>query len=224
MKLFNNEKVVFSELDFNRMLVYKNKYQTNNEHFLKQAVFYITGKADISFQPNSLDYNYTTQTLTLFHSKNRRFDIDVDYNISLIDQINPKPLSSEEAIKISAVVGLVAAVGGGMIGHKIHSTVGSFLPKNTTSDIITTGAVGIATGSTVFFMSNSMLDQLQIMEELTQSELFEVEKQAIAMIKSLLLNEPELFAVYQDKFETYIKSIYAMRNMNIDTIIYKELN
>jgi hypothetical protein len=95
VKIFKENKIVFNKIHFNRFLIYKNKYQLDSAYFKKQVVFYINGKAEVSFDPKDVKYNKISKTVTYVLPKKSPFLVEMDsLTPTIIDEVKPEPMTS----------------------------------------------------------------------------------------------------------------------------------
>ena len=154
VQLFNEEKIVFDEVYFNRFVVYKNKVNISSNHFKKQAVFYLSGSAEIGIDPKNLQYDLISKTVTYTMPKDKKFLVDMKFNSEeMIDEIEPTPINKEEAQAMGAVIG----VAGAFVGAKVGSSLGSLAPFPFAGTI---GAVigGVASGAAVYSVTSKKLE------------------------------------------------------------------
>lgn len=225
IRIFDQKSVVFNEVNFNRLVIYKNKFNVTNEYSLKQALFHIHGSAEVSFDPRMIKYDNFSKQLTLSYKGENPFDLDIDASYNLIDLIDPEPIGSAEAAKISAVVGVAGAVAGGIVGNKLGNMIGTVLPSSASFMSSVVGTVSGATigGAGAAYMTFSTLDGMQINHQLGQRETTEVIANSLKLIEALLLADPDLEVMYKSNFEIYIKDVYLTRGLEVNSIEYKRV-
>lgn len=223
LKVFNQERIVFNEIALNRMVTYTNKYNITDEHFLKQAVIYFHGSAEVSFDPNQLNYNHRTKSITISFTEDRPFKYKLQLTPHTVDVLNPKSISSEEAMKVSAVVGVAGAFAGGIVGNKLGGLVGSVLPSGASflTSTVTTGAGAVIGGAGAAFMSFKTLDGIELTKEFSQRERDEVIENSQKLIKALLMTNPDVDKIIKQNFELFIKQVYAAKGIEVLTIEYQ---
>jgi hypothetical protein len=213
--IFKEEKIMFNKLSFNRFIVYKNKYIIENTHFAKQAVFNINGKAEIGFDPQNINYDPESQTVTYLFPKEAPFIVEVSSKALLIDEANPVPLTEGEAAKMST--GL--ALAGGLIGAKAGSTIGSLYPNK----LVKMGATlsgGVMGSAASGILSFNALNGLQVSENITKKEKALVIKKSKELVKIILTYNDELISMYKQNFKKYIKSKYASEGLIVDKVLF----
>lgn len=219
----NATSVVFNEVSFNRMVVYKNKYNVRNDYLLKQAIFYLYGTAEVSFNPDNLTYDPRMKKIILSYEGDSIFDIELNSDYRLVDRLDPLPISREDALKISAVVGVAGAAVGGVTGNKLGNMIGSVLPGNASivSGLIGTfGGIAIG-GAATSYLAFRTLDGLEINEGMGRREEQEVVSNADKLIKALLMADSDLENIYKENFENYITEIFKARGLEINSFEYK---
>jgi len=229
IKVFNsNNEIVFNEVYFNKYVIYKNKFSNlSNKYFLKQAIFYLSGKADISFNPKNLTYDRVAKQITYTYPKDIMFQSKVIFNpVLLVDKIDPKPLTANDAKKISAVIGIAGGIAGGVIGAKLGSALGKFLPPQYKfAGLISAAVGGIAGGVTgglvSYHFAFKALNGLHF-SELTEKEENSVKEISKDIIKAQIALDKNLQSIYKRNFEKFIKLQYGKYGLNIKSIVYKE--
>ncbi len=218
INIFNKHRVVFSDVSFNRFVVYKNKYNVENDYFKKQAIFYISGKAEVGFNPQNISYNKISETLTLSYKEDKFFEVKPIFNpLLVVDRVNPKSISKEDAKKVGAVVGIAGAIGGAKAGN----TLGKVFPKP--YNFVATGAGAAIGGLTGFFITSSALEGMKISKDISPREEDEVYKASKVLITELLARDKKLQELYKERFEKYIKFKYSLIGLKIKNIDYKEI-
>ena len=216
IQIFKEEKIMFNKLSFNRFIVYKNKYSIENTHFAKQAVFNINGTAEIGFDPQNIQYDPESQTITyLLLPKKAPFIVEVSSKALLIDEANPAPLTENEATKMS--VGL--ALAGGLIGAKAGSSIGSLYPNK----LVKMGATlsgGVAGSAVSGILSFNALNGLQVSKNISKKEKALVIKTSKELVKTVLTYNDELVNMYKQNFKKYIKSKYAAEGLTVDKVLF----
>ena len=215
VKFLKDEKVMFNEVFFNRFVIYKNKYIDSNEHFAKQAVFYISGSAEVGFEPKNIVYDESSKTVTYRLPKMSPFLVETNFdNIQLIDSIEPQSLSEKEAKTLAIGIGIAGAFVGGLTAD----TLTSFSPN------ILTRIGGTALGATVGglgsgLVSFSVLNNLNLSKKISLEEEDMVKEKSQQMIQLSLELNPDLVALYRKEFKSYIEKQYALRGIVVDVEI-----
>ena len=225
VQIFKTNDYQFDEIHFNRYILYKNQFEVSTEKFKKYAVYYVSGIAQISFNPQNLEYNSQTKTIILSLDS---FKVNVSVspkNKLEIDKVNPKGITEGEAKSLGAVVGLTGAYGGAKIGSSLGSGLTSFLPKST--HFLATSASGLAGGllggSAGYFATTNLLDNTKLSSNISETERKETLKVATDLIKLQLQTDENLLAMYKEHFETFIKAKYKTFGADIQIIKYKKI-
>jgi hypothetical protein len=222
--LFNSKKIVFNEVYFNKFIVYQNKFDIDMEHFKKYAVYYLSGKAEISFEPSRLKYNPLLKTVIYTHPEYTPFRINITNNRFLeIDKRNPKAISEQEAKKIAIGVGIAGAYLGGSTGKAGGSLLSKVIPPpyNKFSTVAGAGIGGIFGGVGSYYISLKSLDGLKLSKDITEKEKIEVQNTGRVLIKAQILLNEELQSLYKKNFEEYIRSQYSQYGKKVKSIQYK---
>lgn len=216
IQLFNEEKIVFDEVYFNRFVVYKNKFNTSMDHFKKQAVFYLSGSAEIGINPKNLKYDFISKTVIYTMPKDKNFLVDIKFSSEeMIDEIKPTPISKKEAQAMGAVIGIAGA----FIGAKVGSSFGSLTPFPFGGDI---GAVagGMAGGAAVYSVTSKALQGASLKEKISQGEKDIIINEAKKLLKVVISEDENLVKMYKNDFKDYIKSKYASFGYEVKTVSY----
>ncbi len=218
VNVFKDKKVVFNQVFFNRFVIYKNKANVNNEHFKKQAVFYVAGDAEVSFDPSDVKYDPTTKIVTYFLPKDEPFKVDMN-NIKplLVDETKPVPLSEKEAAVLATGLGIA----GGILGSKAGGALGSLYPHplgKIGGSVIGAGVAGIGTGIVSFNVFNG----LQISKSISRKEKAEVSDKSIDLINAILTYNSDLTQEYKEAFVKYIKRKYALYGKDVVKIEFDD--
>jgi hypothetical protein len=212
--IFETDKYQFDQIHFNRYVMYKNSFEVFSGKFHKYFIAYISGVANVSFNPQKLQYNSKTKTLTL--SENN-FDIESNFlTIKDIDTVNPDKISTSEARKIGAVVGLAS----GYAGIKAGNSLANFLPKKIQLAVSSTTA--LVAGGAGYFVTSELLDGLQLSSDITETEKTTTKNIAKSLIDAQLKADEELQKIYKKHFEQFIKAKYKTHNIDIKHIKYGE--
>lgn len=222
LNLFIDDKIVFNEINFNKMVVYKNKFDIENNFFLKQAVIYLYGDVEISFDPNNLNFNRKENRVTFFHPKDNLFNIAVTSKDLLIDEITTEPITEEEANLFKPAIIMATSIGGGLIANRFYSIVGKIFPTSFVSNLVTTG-LGAAAGGYIGYELANNLSGIKLSQNITEKEKRIVVNNSTDLIKALFYADPTLNILYKNKFEEYIRDSYGAHGFEIEAIEYKEL-
>lgn len=212
--IFKDRKVMFNKLSFNRFIIYKNKFNIENSHFAKQAVFDISGTAEVGFDPKNIQYDTESKTVTYYLPEDRPFIVEVSSKSKLIDEANPVPLTETEAMNMSA--GL--ALAGGFAGAKAGNSLSSFYP-NPLVKLGATLTAGTAAGAMTGFLSFKALDGLQVSKNISKKEKTFVVQKSKDIIKFILTYNENLIKIYIQNFEKYIKQKFAARGLVVKDVI-----
>ena len=205
VKIFNEKRVVFNQVYFNRFVIYKNKANVKNKHFKKEAIYYISGEAEVSFEPSDITYDPSTKTITYILPKDSPFHIEMNkVKTILVDEIKPIPISEKEAAIMASGIG----VAGGILGAGIGEGLGSLYP-NPLSKIggkIIGGLVGgVGSGIVAFNIFKGM----ELSKNITRKEKAEIKDKSVQLIETILKYNYELTKGYKASFIKYIKRRYA---------------
>ncbi|MDX9901588.1 MAG: hypothetical protein RBT22_08875 [Aliarcobacter sp.] len=231
INIFKNERVVFNEMTFNRYVIYKNSF-VENKFFLKQAIFYFDGVAEIGFNPKNINYNSITKEVTLLY-KNNPFIVNTSFNnIFLVDNIDPEPISVDEAKLVAGglamVAGYAGAVAGGKAGGTVGNLVGTAMPNlKLIAPVIGTGigsvVGGAATGLGTYYITKNILGGMQLSSDITKEEEEKVKVDSKKLINEVFNNDEMLLDLYINSFENFIKNKYASVGIEVTNIKYKEV-
>lgn len=224
LNIFNQERVVFNEIALNRMVTYSNKFNVSNDYFLKQVVIYVYGDAEVAFNPNDLSYDPMTKTITLLYSNDSIFHFNLDLNPHIVDELKPLPISREDALKISAVIGIAGSTVGGVAGYKLGGLFGSVLPtgSNFITSAITTSIGAVIGGAGAAYLSFNFLDGLQLSETFNERERDTVIKTSEQLIIALLITDQDLEHMLKENFESFIKQVYSAYGVEVVQFKYVE--
>lgn len=224
---FDKKAFVFSEVFFNRYVIYKNAFDIGGEYFQKQAVFYLGGSAEITFNPkhNSLTYNPVNHVVTYSYDGDFPFDLKQNFSsVVLVDEIEPKEISEEDAKKLGFVVGIVGGTGGAYLGGKASTLISPFLPPNLKpfapiGGVVLGGLVGSATG---YFVTSNMLEGVKITSSISHKEKEEVVYAGKELIIATLKADEEMISMYKDQFIKYIKGQYARSGLEVTRVKFEQ--
>jgi len=215
MNIFKEQRVMFNKLSFNRFIIYKNKFTVESTHFAKQAVFNISGIAQIGFDPHNIKYDAESKTLTYYLPKKAPFIVEITSKTLLVDEANPVPLKEKEAEKMS--IGL--ALAGGLIGAKVGNSIGSVYP-NQLVKIGATFTGGVIGSTAAGIISFNALNGLQVSKNISKKEKVLVMTKSKELIKTVLTFSDELTSMYEENFKKYIKTKYASEGLSVEKVIF----
>ncbi len=215
MNIFKEQRVMFNKVSFNRFIIYKNKFTVENTHFAKQAVFNISGIAQIGFDPHNIKYDAESKTLTYYLPKKAPFIVEITSKTLLVDEANPVPLQEKEAEQMS--IGL--ALTGGLIGAKAGNSLGSVYPNQLVKigATLTGGAIG---GAAAGIISFNALNGLQVSKNFSKKEKVLVMTKSKELIKTVLTFSDELTSMYGENFKKYIKTKYASEGLSVENVVF----
>jgi len=229
VKIFNSDdEIVFNEVYFNKYIIYKNKFNLKNKYFLKQAVFYLHGKADISFNPKYLSYDRLTKKITYTHPKDAIFQSEVIFSpILLVDKIDPKPISKQKAKDIAMYIGIAGGIAGGIGGAKLGNSLAKFFPPQYKfAGLISTtvgGALGgILGGGAAYYFSFRILNGLKLSNKMTEYEENSIQAISKDIIRAQIALNKNLHLIYKKNFEKFIKLRYKKYGLKVQSIVYKD--
>jgi hypothetical protein len=207
VNVFDQKEVVFNEIYFSRSVVYKNKFSTENDLFLKQALFYFSGKIHVAFDPKKIVYNPMDNSITY----NEDFNFKMDSSYKILDLLNPEKITSEQSAKISAMIGVVGGVAGLKVGSMLTSSIG-LTPLISAS----TGAV-IGGLSAAYFTFNS-LNGLNIQKELSETEKNEVFRLGKDLIYYAIISDEQVKNIVYSDFKRSITAAYVAKGLVVKDI------
>lgn len=222
---FNQKSVVFSEINFNRFVVYKNFFPVENDHLQKQAVFYLNGSAEVAFNSDNLVHNKSKNQIILKYD-NVPFELKPLFKPTiLVDEIYPKEITKGEARKVGAFVGVAGTIGGSILGAKAGGLLKSVLPPpyNVAAPIAGGALGGITGGAAGYFLTVNALDGMKLVGDITPKEKREVIDASKALITATLQVDDAMLKLYKKNFKNYIKAKYAQFGYNINDIKYEKL-
>lgn len=237
---FRKHDIVFSEIFFNRFLIYTNSFAENNniglaKYMARMAVWYLSGSAEITFKPSQLHHDPATNKLVLTCNTDsrRHFDMKTHFNQPLIiDEMEPEEISKEEAEKVAGVIGIAAgtvgAVAGGVAGNAMGGMIKEFLPPGYQVLAKPVGAVtgalalGAAGGAAGYFVTVNALEGRALARSISPGEKDQVTKSAQQIMTATLAAEAELAEMYKQKFKAFITAEYAMRGITVSDIDYDD--
>ena len=223
INIFKNERVVFNEMSFNRYVIYQNSFG-EDKHLLKQAIFYFYGVAEIGFEPKNIKYNPVTKEITLLY-KDRPFIINTSFNnILLVDKINPKSITTDEAKLVAGGLALVGGYTGSVAGKAVGNLVGTVMPNlKLIAPIVGIGVGSVVGGAGTYFISKKLLEGVKISSEITVEEQEKVKVSSKELINEVLNNDNMLIELYINSFESFIKNKYASIGIEVNNINYEEV-
>jgi len=224
MNVFKNNELTFNEVYFNKYLIYENKYDVDNDHFKKQAIYYLSGKVDVSVDTDNLSYNQMTKTVTLSVPKPPLFQLEMNFKPILeVDRLDPKPINEEEANNVAAVVGIAGAYSGAKVGAKGGDMLSLVLPPNLKlfSQPIAAGAGAVLGGTGAYFVTSNLLEGMQLSKIITQREKSEVLQTGKELIKAQMSIDEELVNMYKNNFKQYITLQYGKYGKEVKDVLFK---
>lgn len=223
INIFKNDRVVFSDMSFNRYVIYKNSYQIS-EYFLKQAVFYFDGVAEIGFDPKNIKYNPVTKEITLFY-KEKPFIVNTSYNnVLLVDKIDSKPIFEDDAKKIAGGFAIVGGYVGAQAGSVLGSFVGTVKPElKVIAPILGASTGAVLGGVGVYFTAKNILEGAKLTDDISKEEEEKVKLESKKLIDYVLYTDTQLFDLYKNSFDSFIKNKYASVGIEVIAIKYEEV-
>lgn len=214
-----NPKLVFKTIQFSKLVVH-GKPDGTNEHLDKLNIMHLNGKADLYIDLNYLKIDsahtdFLEKKLCLTYYTPYKFPVSIDVDIpsgnyTLVEEIEPVPISEREAEAIAKPVGIIAGGIGGLIGGNIGSKLGNALSPGKLGKFIG-GVAGTATGTAVAGMGGYVYTKEFLMGlNLTGNELEDKENIinaskgliALEIMGGNLLSEPD----YESKLQLYYQS------------------
>lgn len=223
INIFKGERVVFSEISFNRYVIYKNSF-INDGHFLKQGVFYFDGTAEIGINPKNIKYDVLTKDITILY-KDNPFVVSPTFNyILLADKIDPKGITEDEAKLVAGGLTIVAGYAGAKAGGFAGSIVGTFMPSlKLIAPITGTIIGGLAGGTGTYFFVKNKMEGMKLTSDISKKEEEKVKEDGRKLIAEVLNNDVKMLELYINSFEIYLKSKYASIGIEVNNIKYKEV-
>ena len=224
VNIFNSKKMVFNEVYFNKFIIYQNKFNVGSNYFKKYGVYYLSGKAEISFEPSKLSYNPILKTVTYSHPQYQLFNTNITDNRFLeVDKSNPEAISEKDAKKVAIGVGIAGAYLGGKAGKAGGSLLSKVVPPpySQYATIAGAGVGGVLGGAGSYYISLKALSGLKLSSDITEKEKIEVQNAGKALIKTQILLNDELQSLYKENFEEYIKLQYSKYGKKVTNITYK---
>lgn len=237
INLFDTSKVYYLTVPFNQYVIYHNRFnetssfpRRTNQWYRKRAVFYLHGEANIGFDPQYLEYNSATGTLTVTKNLSELLTASVTTEAVLIDQVDPRSVSDDDASLLAAGVGITTGiagtVGGAMLGGKLASVVPGVTPVQ---GMAAGGLVGgVASGAAGYLISSRALDSASVSKEITERERETAITEARNLLNGILTpeyqlsdNSTDLGVMYRARFESYLEARYAKYGMSI-RVVYAE--
>lgn len=223
---YRRENIVFSEVFFNRFLIYKNRFNVESDWMRRQAVFYLNGSAEIAFEPSQISYDESSGTLSLACSSaapDSQFQMIYHFDDPVIvDQVDPRPISESEAKTAASVIGIAGSALGVTAGAKFGSVLSSFAPKQY-KFVTQAGAgalAGLAGGLGGYYFALDSLTGTQLTKDISPAEILVITQAAMDIIKAALEAEGELTNIFEERFQTFIQAEYAERGKNISRVSF----
>lgn len=217
VNVYDEQSVAFSKISFNRFIVYRNNFFEDSFHYNKQAIFYLNGTAEISFEPANIQYNPVTKVITYQYQKSR-FQATTSFSQSmLVDEVKPEPLTEEEAKKIGIIVGIATT----WLGTKAGSNLSSYVPPP--FNLAATIGGGVAAGAAGYYLTSDLLEGVSLTKDISQKEKEEVLNQSKLLIRSLLETDPTLISIYKKDFKKHLVSRYEKYGLSVSSVLYDEV-
>lgn len=224
VNIFKGDRLVFSEISFNRYVIYKNSYINDTEHFRKQAIFYFNGDAEIGINPKNIKYDLITKNVTILY-KDNPFIVNPSFDgVLLVDKINPEEITENEAKIIAGGVAIVAGYAGVKAGGVIGGIAGTVMPKfKLIAPTVGTVAGGLAGTTGAYFLTKNILDGMKISSNISKEEEEKVKNSGRKLITEILNNDKKLIEFYMNDLKDYLKNKYASVGVEVNDIEYKEV-
>jgi hypothetical protein len=248
LKAIKLENITYKRIYFDKFVIARNIYPAKDEskaskYLSKVWVFYLKGFVDVEFPLK--DFELKGDTLVYkgdFKYKNEEI---LPYVLTItippsdfyeVYEINPRPISPEEAKSIGKVAGLIAAPVGGYLGAKVGGNLAGvlckFVPKAGKlkavcglSREIGSLVGGIAgTGGAYVSVSNyvtRLITGFRFTDEITVEDKEKVLEKAKKLILLDIASNLDLQKELKSAFETYVKSYFRQYGVNIRKIVYK---
>lgn len=224
VNIFKGDRLVFSEISFNRYVIYKNSFIDNSKHFRKQAIFYFDGKAEIGINPKNIKYDLMTKDITILYKENP-FIVNPSFrDVLLVDKINPESITEGEAKLIAGGVAIVAGYAGVKAGGTIGGIVGTVMPQfKLIAPAVGAVAGGLAGTTGSYFLAKNVLDGMEISSNISKEEEEKVKNSGKELITKVLSNDKKLIEFYMNDLKDYLKNKYASVGVEVNNIEYKEV-
>jgi hypothetical protein len=229
---FKKESVVFSELFFNRFLIYQNRFNVESELLRRQAVYYLNGSAEVSFKPSQLLYDEPAGEITFLchesrEGKKQLFQLKSHINPpKLVDEVKPKPITEKEARMAAAVIGIAGGAVGAAAGAQFGTVLQALLPPQygAVAKVGATAVGGVAAGAGGYFFTLNALEGMSLRDEISPAEERKVTESAKTLIQAAIEAETQLSALYKDKFKEFITTEYASRGKAVSRVLFNNCN
>lgn len=212
-----NPKLIFKTIQFSKFIVH-GKPDGTNEHLDKLNILHLKGNADLYIDMSCLkvdsgNTDNLQKKLCLIYDSHSKFPVSVDVDIpsgdyTLVEEIEPAPISEREAEAIAKPVGVITGGIGALIGGNIGSKLGSALSPIGKLGKFIGGGAGAATGAAVAGIGGYVYTKDFLMGlNLTGNELEDKESiihaskglVALEIMGGNLLSEPD----YDSKLQQY---------------------
>lgn len=222
-----NPKLIFKTIQFSKLIIH-GKPNGTNEHLDKLNILHLKGEADLYIDVNflrmdSIQTDFLKKELYLIYDSPSQIPISVDVNIpsgnyTLIEEIEPTPISEEKAKAIAKPIswinGGIGALIGGKFGSTLGSTFGGRLGKfiGSTAGMVS-GAASAATAGYVYTKEFFMELELTNNDLEEKENIIQASKSLIALeiMGGNMLSEPDydskLQKYYQAECERQLKEI-----------------
>lgn len=207
----DNPQLVFETVDFYKYLIHGSPEGDSNK--LERLVIYnVSGTAEFSFNLNAVSFELDGYRICAVIDDSQGFPVNVNVIVPpdkciKIDEIEPEPISSEEASaagKVVAVVtGTFGSVIGGMGGNAVGSTVGSFfgpvgnLISKTVGTVLGGGTGAVLGGKAGFDMTNNFLIERRLVSEIQMTQVEQMIENAKVLVALELMSEYDNVKSYE---------------------------
>ncbi|MFO7594258.1 MAG: hypothetical protein R6X15_09480 [Pseudomonadota bacterium] len=229
VNVFATNRVDFLNVPFNQYVVYQNRFE-GSDWFKKRAVLYVHGNTSVGFEPEHLSYNETTGNVHVNMNLAKLLVTETSANVELIDQIDPREISEEEAQSIAIGIGFTTGLVGAVSGAAVGAQVSGVLPGVSAiqSGAVSAGVTGVGLGAGGYVLGSKVLEGASITKEISPIERDTVFRESKKIITGLLSpeyqlveNNSELGHIYKAHFERFVKARYAQRGLEIE-IVYEQ--
>lgn len=207
----DNPQLVFETVDFYKYLIHGSPEGDSNK--LDRLVIYnISGTAEFSFNLNAVSFELDGYRICAVIDDLQGFPVNVNVIVPpekciRIDEIEPEPISSEEASaagKVVAVVtGTFGSAIGGMGGNAVGSAVGSFfgpvgsMISKTVGMVLGGGTGAILGGKAGFDMTNNFLIERRLVSEIQMTQVEQMIENAKILVALELMSEYDNVKSYE---------------------------
>jgi hypothetical protein len=237
-------KLIYRTIIFDKYVVAGNSYMEKNGKFSKGFIRYIKGEADVSFDLSKFkvepdgSLSYIGEKIEGTEGSSSAvlpYTIDVrvkEENKYEVYEIQPTPITNEEAKAIGTAVGAIAAVGGGYIGMQaggiLGKTIAVFQPQLKFAGgagALAGGVLGAGAGAYGgYALCGNYLTGVQLSSDITEQEKQNITKTAEQLIAAELLFDPDLQQEFTKAFLKYMKELYRGQQPDIHLTEGKFIN